>query len=287
MTRADEIQIQAELGGLVAESGSLGSDAPLLRRPRTPLRIAILDGHVVWSSHDPDRPDETPKEVDPRGALDRFLRIRTEDDILRFARRYGPLQIRPVSFKNSEWGERHWGETVANWFGAVSQARAVVLAILAMRGGKVVPNEAWSVFLEVEPLSDGRFPEGFEKTVQELRTIPHSGEPYLEADLVVSLLLDWIDKAEVRPEVPSDFGPSSPSGSLKLTGRGMMSVLTIQLLGVAFSHQDIQLCDACGQPYSPSRKPQKNRRHFCQQEECKRSGARLRKRDQLRRQGAS
>ncbi len=69
-------------------------------------------------------------------------------------------------------------------------------------------------------------------------------------------------------------------------GIGFAPFLALQVYGALWGKDravEVALCDGCGQPYMPSRKPRADRRNFCQA--CRSSSlpARLRKRDQLAR----
>jgi hypothetical protein len=68
----------------------------------------------------------------------------------------------------------------------------------------------------------------------------------------VSLSLEWW---EPRPTVRLDSGPLS----------ALFGALALQLLQAVARSDGLALCSACGRPYTPERRPDPNRRHYCPQ----------------------
>lgn len=74
---------------LADETGLLGRSGMIGRRV-APLNVRLTKDHkyIEWT-----RPDETTMPVSTSGMLDNFVRLVTADDVLKFARKYGPLLL--------------------------------------------------------------------------------------------------------------------------------------------------------------------------------------------------
>lgn len=79
------------------------------------------------------------------------------------------------------------------------------------------------------------------------------------------------------------WAPDGERPDLEIAGYGLFQNLARELVLTVSKVDGLAVCDGCGNPYSPTRKPRPDRRNFCPG--CRRKGvpARLRKRDEYRR----
>lgn len=164
-------------------------------------------------------------------ALNSFVRIKTPDDILQFARRYGPLGLcrhgRPPMHRVRN-GERKWcapcgNEPVKRWldYAALASSYLNLAAILKVDTGKRMRG------LRQLFLQDG--------------------------------VNEWLGDAGIRLEL--NWSDNEPS--LTLTGGAVFGALGVQLLS-AVTANNLAVCSGCGIPYlRKGRKPQAGRRNFC------------------------
>jgi hypothetical protein len=276
-----DLRIETDLAEMPARSGLLGGSAPPMRGSWVPLYLE-LDGEVLrWAEFADIAKDEWPRQPRPRGALDAFIRIGSGRDVLRFARRWGTLLLceheRPGSHDANCRPTR--AEPVGVWLDYVELVRSILAAAAAIRQGEPAPREVWETLFYGRRRPSGWLPdEEVELLIAKLGN-RHPGalamarlnlKPFI--DLVVTL-------SDLRPEIELS-GEREPRSSLRLGGCGVLGVLGVQLLAAIGGAQGLWLCDACGQPYVPRRKPRSDRAAYCDRPECKRSGARLRKRAQ-------
>lgn len=214
------------------------------------------------TTFDPDRP------VNEAGMLDRFVRITEAKGVLRFAERYGVLDIcehrvpgthylPPLPIPDSWPGCRPWqvldylvyAEPVDIWLGFVAQARALLSLAVDLRAGSPGRKDDWRV-------ADSQlfWRDGFSEL-----SIQTSGKD-VDHDRIslAERISTWMQFGNVRPEL--FWQKSVPV--FRLSAR-TFGILGVQLLFAATRSQGIAICSGCGMPYTPKRKPRKDRRNFC------------------------
>lgn len=209
------------------------------------------------------------------------MRVRSGQQVLRFAERWGTLLLceheKPCS--HNAQCRPTWAEPVGVWLDYVELLRSILAVAAANRQGEPAPREAWETLFYGRRRPSGWFPDDRDELLITKLGRRHPGalamarlnlKPFI--DLVVTL-------AGLRPEIELS-GEREPRSGLRLGGCGVLGVLGVQLLAAIGGAQDLWLCNACGQPYVPRRKPRTDRAAYCDRPECKRAGARLRKRAQ-------
>ena len=130
---------------MVDREGLLGGSAPPVQGSWVPQHFELEGGVLRWAEFDKDPTKEWPHEVPSQGALDAFLRIGSERDVLRFAQKWGPLMLcghnQPCSHRRTCRPSRV--EPIRIWLLFVELAKAMVAVAAAMRQGKPAPREAW------------------------------------------------------------------------------------------------------------------------------------------------
>lgn len=225
-------------------------------------------------------PAHSKDSICPKGMLNAFVRIRDGEDIVRFARRYGVLQIcahgQPVAHRRAcdpLADERGRWDPVPRWLAYVAQAKAILdIAGKLHREIPVKPAD-WK---GLDELFSWVYPDGVSREIQEN---PDRNTRSFHQTLVILTLLTWVELADVKPLLWW-FG-EKPSIRLYYAYRGWtFGVLTVQLMMAVGTARDVALCDGCGLPYLRlNRAPQRGRRNYCL--ECRGTvAARLRKRAQ-------
>jgi hypothetical protein len=216
--------------------------------------------------------DYRPERVDDAGALNAFVRIKTDDDILHFARRHGPLGLCKHGLPPMHRG---------SWYRDVIKDGELV---------EVIRTDEW------EPRGGGRdrgwCPPQSPELVRTWLAYSHLALFYLNSAAALKndrgayfrgirqLLLrdgvnEWLGDAGVRLELNWD----RQEPTLTLTGGGVFGALGIQLLTAVTSYTRA-VCSGCGIPYlRQGRNPKRGQRNFC--DTCVSNGVpnRLRQRD--------
>lgn len=246
-------------------------------RALVPAYLELRDEELLWWLAPGGLPvPPEPQFVEPAGMLDAFVRIRTADGVLRFARRFGVLGLcehhlpaspspMPARFHGGTargctprgWDERLCREPIGDWLCLVAQARAMLSIAAAIHCRETPSREDWAVLVNTGVLT------------------PHAGKDraldrrYLAAAvqwwLLTSRLGFWFEWRGEDPEV----------GLFAST----FDHLTAQLVNAISRSYSMAICDACGLPYRAQRQPRTDRRNYCRAPECQREGARLRKRN--------
>lgn len=194
-----------------------------------PKHIDLAGNNLYWYD-DPLDDYKRDSARDP-GALNAFVRIKAPDDILQFARRYGPLGLcrhgcPPMHrVKNGEhkWCPPCGSEPVKRWLDYASLASSYLnlAAVVKVDTGKRMRG------LRQLFLQDG--------------------------------VNEWLGDAGIRLEL--NWSDNEPR--LTLTGGGVFGALGIQLL-LAITANNLAVCSGCGIPYlREGRKPQAGRHNFC------------------------
>jgi hypothetical protein len=221
-----------------------------------------------------------PKPVTPNGLVDRFVRIRKADDVVRFALRYGTLEFcehqKPhmhnmtaddlVSGQDSCQPSR--GEPLELWFRYVDFAREFLVVAETLQRAEPEPatRESWEAILAVEPFVDAEFAarpthSGRDELIEALSTFRAGPEQS-------RIMLDWViacmfalTAAEIRPRLRWGKEANQPEFDLSASTFGQ---LVLQLALATTASHGMATCSGCGQIYPRrERQPQRGRRNYC------------------------
>jgi hypothetical protein len=180
-------------------------------------------------------------------------------DVLAFAKRWGVLGLcaehnRPASHPLE--GSAHLfgggcalneiGDPLEAWFTLARQFRAVRLIAARLRDNEKGRTEDWRAL-------------GYPRTPKRIR----------QHDVIEQTIQGWLLEGDVRPQFLWD----GPQPRFELVARstysGLFGALATQLAITIAGATSDAICDACGQPYVPKRKPQAGRHHYCDREHCR------------------
>lgn len=219
-----------------------------------PKHIELAGNALYW--YDDPLDDYRRDKVHDKGALNAFARIKTSDDILRFARRYGPLGLckhaRPPMHRGKD-GERRWcapfgSEPIKRWFdyiGLVDRCLNFAAQMKIDSNNIRIPTKYFKRIASNPPAN-----------IPNVKMVPARGfGKWLVADTVN----EWLGDAGIRLELNWD----SEEPVLILTGGSVFGALGVQLLSSVTSNT-LAVCSGCGKPYlRKGRKPQPGRRNYC------------------------
>lgn len=223
-----------------------------------PWHTALAGDELFWEDLASRRTMAT-----DQGALDAFVRIKKPNDVLSFARRYGPLGLcehgKPPWHKGED-GERRWcppyevnadlrwgRESLSRWYDYVDAANTLLSAAAEW---KINPEKELGAGLHKWSLK--------------------------------TFVGVWLADAGIRLDlVRLDTG----NPSFTFSGSGVFGAIGLQLLQ-AITANNLAVCSGCGKPYlREGRKPQTGRRNYCP--ECSRIAGRFRMRALRSRQTSS
>jgi len=198
--------------------------------------------YLHWTDHR----DSGWTRVSSPGALDEFVRIRTPQDALLFARSYGTLHR--IDAMLCPEGGVSGREPIAEW---ISKKDKVVQCLNVM-----------ATLRNTDPNSKKQ----------------RLTRRYLQAVTMLDIN-EWLRDAGVRMEL--NWSGDNPILVMKCDS--ILGVLGVQLLAVV-THTSLTICSGCGLPYlREKRLPQAGKRNFCPS--CgDRIAARLRQRDKRKRE---
>ena len=190
-------------------------------------------------------------------------------DVLAFARRWGVLDpcghqlcthTDCVRRKQGPVPEGMGSEDLAWWRTLAGEARALFRGASSLRRGERLSAA------DRQRLDEAAEPGAFEESVSGDRA------------LVTAFINQWSADFDVRPWVFWAGNELDDRPTVTLPGATLAGALASELLLHLTTTDQLATCDACGRPYSPSRRQRFDRRSFCR--ECGRSAAvRAAKRD--------
>ena len=263
------------------EDGRLGAPLFPLTTNVIPTRLELVDGDLCWWWSCSGQKAERPRDAVTVGALDAFIRLRSGQDVLRFAGRYGVLNIcehgvpashnpmppmagfggynGPGGCFPAGWEHGLVREPIDAWFHFARQAAAMLRVGAALRQGQPGSPTDWGTIfvaserpLVPEDLSFGRI-------------------------VLSNVVNEWLAIGNVRPTFRWWSTAEAPVFTL---GGGAFANLAVQLMLAISGSQAVAVCDGCQRTYfRQGRSPQAKRRNFCS--DCgEPMRARLSKRDQ-------
>lgn len=252
--------------------------------------------YVCWSSSIMGSERRQNEPVPPTGMLERFLNIKTADDVLRFAAKYGVLALcqqhgwpsthrvasDEASVPSGAWSheteacrwesattQRHpptdYQEPVARWLEMVAEARRAVLIANYLIG-------------EQDPWARAATRSGEEPT---LESVDLPRDPLEARQAVEETVNKWLRWGVVRPTLIWDGGSDFPNIHF---GGNTFAGLALQLAFEVSRTRALVACSGCGSLYRRRlRAPKAGQANYC--DECREKGAGLlfRKRRQNRR----
>ena len=266
-------------------------------------KAKIENGNIVWE--DTGFAAKDPLRVSDFRVLQEFAALgnRTDEQLLRFAQRYGPLRLCKHGFAFGHRGKDFttrcyesddrgddlapgqsvrliWSasESVEAWRRYVRRAKGIVTIAANLRQDPPVEVNDWSWIADGIPSTHLRHPLGpllalskEDPLVAVLATQPHG--THEEQRRTLSLAVNhWLDECEIGisiewPQSGIDFriGRSDPHGR----GSSLLIVIGVQLLRAVLRQKSFVWCSECGSPYVPKRWPRVGQRHYCEQ--CGRS----------------
>lgn len=224
---------------------------------RLPARAELREDLLYWSQ-------PRPRLASPERMLDSFVRIRDGKDVLRFAKRYGPLWLSsdgypenagrsPISplLVDEDGNETGWCEQIEHWLQYVRLATAIL----------TVATFAYEV---------KRAPEAELTRLSDFTYFGVEGRDIGEQEDLLGLAVDfWLEQGDVRPT----FSWREAGWHFSLQG-GTFGILGVQIMLAVSKSQGLAICDGCGNPYlRTQRKPQTGRNNFCTNSDCGEKGA--------------
>jgi len=320
VTTTGQINRQAELAGMMrGEAGAFFGDPVLpLFETVIPTYLKLKGDRLYWSISSIENEDGTtrptdhanrnkvsPGSSDPsqeikslrnalarnslrgydpnfttKGMLDAFVRVREGNDVLRFAKRYGILELCEHSLPMANgspsrcaagyscrprgWPGLCW-DPIDGWLRFVRQAKGMLGIAAALNQGKTPDGIHWTN-ADHRDLSEETTTFGKYLSSEDLNFQQH---------LLARSIGEWLRMGEVEPLFTwPESGPAI--GFIGTT----FGTLAAQLMFVVSKSQALAVCSGCGQPYlRRGKKPQRGRRNFCPS--CgEKTASRLRKRDQ-------
>jgi hypothetical protein len=186
-----------------------------------------------------------------------------EDDLLKFAQRYGALGLcvhGKALGHRSQNGQRcfrsdrryHDGtrESANAWRLYVACAVGILTISTKLHRGEWGTPREWARALRYPP--EPAFLPRVHRSMYEQRS------------LLAALVSDWLDECDTRPHI--DWTDSTITLGLMAEGERLLSAIGVQLLS-AIMRADWAFCSNCGRLYTPTRRPRKDQFQYCQ--ECK------------------
>lgn len=230
------------------------------------------------------------KQVDPSGMLDQFIRIADDDDVERFARRFGVLYL-----CKHEWPVTHVGvdvlrltkpsvdcspdgwpddiaEPIARWLTFAKQASAVIrLASYLVNGERLRPADRAELWRTLNPVAK---PNAIDAFVNKRGLAIWNLTEYVNG---------WLAIGNARPALVWQAWneKSVPSFEVRAGGASAFGLIAVQLATAVARGHEIYICDGCSMAYPRTeRPPQPGRMNYCLT--CKHDG--IDERDRKRRQ---
>ncbi len=217
-----------------------------------PRHIDLAGANLYWWLDPFDDYKQNP--ASDVGALNDFVRIKTPDDILRFARRYGPLGLCKHGLPPMHRGSRYRDEFINGNLVGVTDTGEWNPA--GRERGWCPPsgNEPIEKWLHYSKLALSYINGAAVLKIDTGKSMKGIRQIFLQDGVN-----EWLDDAGIRLEL--NWSGSEPV--LTLIGGGVFGALGVQLLS-AVTANNLSICSGCRIPYlRKGRKPQSGRRNFC------------------------
>jgi len=177
--------------------------------------------------------------------------------VLTFAQRWGVLELCKHGFPGGShrdecflatFGQVVRREYIRYWRGWAREAGAILGAAMSLHDGRPAESTHWDVLLPYRTGDAGKYLDGL------------LGNVASERRLLATKITSWLRHGGVG--IGWEWDGASPG--LTLSNRSsLFGALAISLALTAGAAHGLALCSACGNPYSPARKPQSGRAHYC------------------------
>lgn len=223
-----------------------------------PFTKLSIPGHIglagdylsFWDDIDYSR-----DEVSDTGALATFIRIKSPNDIRRFALRYGPLGLCKHGYPPMHRGS-WYRDVIKN--GELSEV--IQTGEWNPAGGG--SDRGWCPPCGPEPIEKWFDYVSLAKSYLGLAAVLRVDTGKRKRGLRQLFLMDgineWLGDAGIRLQL----NWSSNEPILTLTGGRVFGALGVQLLSAVTANK-LAVCSGCGTPYLRKRKPQTGRHNFC------------------------
>lgn len=273
-TLLGRLERNLQLAAMVDEHGRIGAGFGI---PSSRLRVPRYVGldeqgqGLLWSDQAFDGGRESSGyasgTIDTSGVLDAFVRVHDANGVLRFADKFGPLEIcerhglpsshhpLPRSLLQPGRGTAcrstvlrrdsllYW-EPLEQWFSFSRQARSILALAASLHGGSPGDRGDWQ---------------------QIYKGVQLGTDVALGSDLAVGRVFlgmvvdDWLAVGGVELSLHM-WGEEEPF--VELTG-GTFGALAVQLAAAVTRKHSFAVCDGCRRPYLRARKPQSGRHNYC------------------------
>lgn len=193
-------------------------------------------GGIEWARAMPPYP--VPYDLSTFTLLEDFVALAnaTTDDLLEFAKRYGPLRGLEV------WGGER--ERLTDWQRCIASARAILTVASKLQNEQPATDEEWAA-LNARISSGSGAPR---RMILQLQKFSLSVA-------LNDLLLRW-------GVLPRMRWPESEGARFELGGNTLLSGIGAQLLCAVCGTEGYVICSACGRLYPPKKRPRAGNR-FC------------------------
>jgi hypothetical protein len=252
MMEQASLQIQLERAGMMPET-SIRSDRALI--PSTPR---IESGFLVY---DPTKCEC--KKIDPTKVLLKLIEVNCEEEIVRFAGKYGVLYLDdrglPVDDRlvhGAMIGERSYGpagrESVAEWLYFARACRAMLAISAKIHAGRCGSPDEWKAIIPNYTGTGKR------------------GSVELEKSNICVVLWEWSLKSNLRPTLHWD-GPPTIRLTFRPFGSGLFDIVLLTLMMRICRTDGLAICGSCQRFFPPDSRARRGDVRFCP--ECRRNGS--------------
>lgn len=219
-----------------------------------PRHIDLAGNNLYW--YDDPLDDYKRDSANDTGALNAFIRIETPDDILQFARRYGPLGLCKHGLPPMHRGSQYRDEIIDGELVGVIDTGEWNPA-----GG--TSERRWCAPCGSEPIKKWFDYVGLASSYLNLAALLKVDKEKRMRGLRQLFLQDGVNEWLGDAGIILEMNWTSNEPILTLIGGRVFGALGVQLLS-AVTTNNLAFCSGCGIPYlRKGRKPQAGRRNFC------------------------
>ncbi len=224
-----------------------------IARITAPIEVRVEDDAVVVPLSSPFKARKADDEI-----LERFLGIRSTDDIARFIRRYGLLEAKAKDH------DGEYRESLTLWRDTARRMGAIRDAAFYLNAGSLPPREV------IETLAKGPYADRVKRSGKENVRI------YLRIQ-IASAISQMLSVSDLRPQLIWNQKQGAWSLGLATTSFGMAAVsdsclgALIWKLLLEVTGSRGALCSICGGWYPAPRMPSEGRGNYCPR--CRENGA--------------
>lgn len=269
------------------EGRPLGNSALPASTPTVPARVWLADGQLHYSMlPGAERGARPTAATKPQGVLDAFRRIRGEQGVLRFAKRYGVMELceeHSLPTPHNPPREGHAGcriagsysdqfEPVEAWLVLARAVDAFVKLVSDTGKDRRGADEEWTILIDTFPST--------RDWVELSSGSDRPADPLFHRRVLETILGWWIEWGDVRPRL---HWLRAARPQFELGARNTFGTIATQLMLLVGQARDLALCSGCGDTYlREGRRPQDGHRNYCRQ--CTRTGKPARDRQQAHRE---